>query len=88
MHSVTLFYHDAELHRHDDRPIATVTVDEDALVEIRMQDGTVLFSMPLDQLGYRLMWGLYPITAPEPPCHPRGLRFTDANGLRPADPRP
>lgn len=64
MHSATLYYHDENGRVHMDRPIARVTVTDDATIEIRMQDDSILYSATLSDLGYSLMWGFYPITKP------------------------
>lgn len=60
MHSATLYKYDIDGQRDQDTPIARITVDENACVDIRMLDGGLLVSMSLEQLGYHLLWDAYP----------------------------
>lgn len=64
MHLATLYRHNEEGRPDETTPIARITVDDDAVVEIRMMDDSLLYSAKLADLGYSLMWNLYPVTRP------------------------
>lgn len=65
MHTATLYRHDEEGHPDLDTPLARITVDDDACVQIRMvRDDSLLYSDTLQQLGYMLLWYGYPVTQP------------------------